>query len=198
MTPMPDLQARVDRRDDARYQGGPRGSVIRALLWHCTAGDSFAAARAWLDRRMRLPDGTQTKLPPSKRGSYHYGIEKDGSIIRTVDPKNVANHAGASAWPGLEQQHGSLNHCSIGIAFANDNGTDANPADDELTYEQLESGLWLGRTLMKRFAVPAEMNLGHREVSPGRKTDPLPRILDMALWRQQLGAPEWPERIRAT
>lgn len=194
----PSLQHRVERIDDARYQGGPRVMPVLALIWHATAGDTFAGARGWLDRMVRLEDGTHKKLPPEKRGSYHYGIEKDGAIKRTVDPGHVALHAGESTWGGLPCRAGSLNQCSIGIAFANDNGSDANPADDDLTPEQLESGLWLGRTLMKRYDIAAEFNLGHREVSPGRKTDPLPRILDMDLWRQQLAAPDWPEPIRAT
>ena len=58
-----------------------------------------------------------------------------------------------------------------------------------LTAEQLASGEWLAREMMARFNVPSSRVLAHREVSPGRKFDPLPAILDMNDWRTRLAAP---------
>jgi N-acetyl-anhydromuramyl-L-alanine amidase AmpD len=195
---MPSLQHRVQRLDDARYQGGTRTSPVLALIWHATAGDTAAGARGWMDRldKVVTPEGTVAKLlPPSKRASYTYLIDKNGDILRTVHPGIIANHAGRSAWPSLPSRDNSLNHCSLGISFANDNGSDNDPTDDDLTPEQLESGLWLGRTLISLYKIPVAHNLAHREVSPGRKFDPLDRILDMDVWRRQLGAADWPSRI---
>lgn len=195
---MPSLQYRVQRLDDARYQGGTRESPILGCIWHATAGDTASGARGWMDRLEKVitAEGAVMKpLPRNKRASYHYLIDKDGSILRTVNPAIIANHAGRSAWPSLPARNNSLNHCTIGVSFANDNGSDDDPTDDDLTREQLESGLWLGRTLIALYKYPVAHNLAHREVSPGRKFDPLDRILNMDVWRRQLGAPEWPTRI---
>lgn len=192
----PNLQHRVIRRDNARYQGGTRELKIRGAVWHATAGDTSDGAIGWQDRMdVVVENGRKVSklLPPSKRSSYTYHIDKDGSIIRTVHPGIIALHAGASKWKGLT----SLNRYTIGIAFANDNGSDSNPDDDELTYEQLESGLWLGTVCMETYGYGRDWNPQHREVSPGRKQDVAPHILDADFWREQLALPEWPERIYA-
>lgn len=196
----PALQSRVTRADDARYQGGTRTSKVTACIWHATAGDTATGARGWMDRLDTVVEGGRTTfkpLPPSKRASYHYVIDKDGRIIRTVHTDIIANHAGASSYPGLRALRGSLNHCTIGVSFANDNGSDDNPDDDDLTEEQLCSGLWLGSVLMETFGYPPEMNLQHREVSPGRKPDIAPHILDADHWRTLLGSRVWPTDIVA-
>lgn len=166
---------RVVRLDNAEDHGGKRLRT-ELIVWHATAGDRADSAMEWMNS-------------PKATASYHYIIDKDGTIYRFLHPDLVAYHAGKSAWPNPGHSggmRGSVNARSLGVAFANDNGSDANEADDDLTREQVESGLWLGRTLMRLYAVPATLNLGHREVSPGRKTDPLPRVLDMAHWRNLL------------
>lgn len=178
-----DLQARVTRRDDARYHGGPREWGAPGLIvMHCTAGDRAEPAIGWLNRILKKGE--------KGKSSYHYVIDTDGRIIRTLDPKLIAYHADPAAWPvpaGGVPKGAGVNRVSIGIAFANDNGSDGDTADDPLTREQLESGLWLCRVLMGLYHIPAHRVIGHRECAPGRKTDPLPRILDMHDWRAALG-----------
>jgi N-acetylmuramoyl-L-alanine amidase len=172
-------QSRVRRLDNAKDHGGTR-AMTDLIVWHATAGDRADSAMEWMNS-------------PHATASYHYIVDRDGTIYRFLHPNLVAYHAGISAWPNNGTSigmRGSLNGRSLGVAFANDNGSDANPDDDPLTKEQVESGLWLGRTLMVLYAVPPGGNLGHREVSPGRKTDPLPRILDMTHWRRLLTAAE--------
>lgn len=163
--------------DDSRYRG--RGPLrVEYLIWHATAGASAQSSREWLNRRN--PDGTA--LPPSKWASYTYIIDHDGTIYRHTPLDQVACHAGRSQYPvprGGVQAGRSLNNRSLGIAFANMN--DGTP----LTAAQLKSARWLAAVLMKRFGVPAQNNLGHREVSPGRKTDPLPQTLNMNAWRAE-------------
>ena len=167
------LQTRVVRRDDAEDHGGRR-TKTDLIVWHCTAGDRADSAMQWMNS-------------PHATASYHYLIDKDGVIYRFCHPDLIAYHAGISAWPNAGSVvRGSVNSRSVGVSFANDNGSDNNPDDDPLTVAQVESGLWLGRTLMRIYAIPPGHNVGHREVSPARKTDPLPRILDMTLWRSLL------------
>jgi len=197
----PDYQHRVERADDARYVGGTRYSKIVACVWHATAGDTATGARGWMDRMEKHMEGGKPvwkPLPPNKRSSYPYIIDKSGAIIRTVHPGIIAFHAGNSAWKNLPRSNGSLNHCTMGVSFANDNGSDDDPTDDALTPEQLESGLWLGSILMETYGYPAEMNVQHREVAPTRKQDVAPHILDADLWREQLGLKVWPTTIKAT
>jgi N-acetyl-anhydromuramyl-L-alanine amidase AmpD len=154
------------------------------VIVHATAGDTAAGAFAWLNRVLG-----QREHP----GSYHYVIDRDRTpaarrIYRMVPTSRVAYHAGRSAWPEAPAVGQSLNGRALGVAFANDNGSDANPADDALTPWQLEAGLWLVTVLCRRFEIPASHVLAHREVSPGRKTDPLPSILDMRAFRAAVAA----------
>jgi len=137
---------------------------------------------SWLNRV------TNTAESPAHRASYHYIIDKPWPrIVRFLPPDYVAWHAGASWWPtppvrkwGVWQ---SVNRISLGVAFANDNGADNDERDDALTAWQFEAGLWLCVTLCRKYNIPPERVLGHREVSPGRKTDPLPRVLNMDAFR---------------
>lgn len=113
--------------------------------------------------------------------SYHYLVDRNGDILRMADPKFTAYHAGVSAYPKRPVGRESVNRRSIGISFVNDNLTEL------LTNEQLESGDWLCRVWMGKLGVGPEAVVGHKEVSPGRKTDP--KMLNMDRWRAQLGCP---------
>lgn len=176
------LQSRVHVLDNAAHHGPLRTKPISLMVWHCTAGDTLSAAWSWLDRVLHAGESP---------GSYHYGIDKDGRIDRKLPVSVVGYHAGASSWPlvnGVVPPHSSVNARAVGASFANDNGSDANFADDELTLPQLESGLWLARVMTQQFpgiTGPAD-HVAHREVAPLRKTDPLPRILPMDAWRQAI------------
>ncbi len=175
-----DLQARVQHLDDAHQKGGVRVGNTDLVLWHCTAGDRADDAMSWLNR-----------AHPDCPASYHYIVDKAGAILRTVPPELIAFHAGDSAWPvrtAGPKQGASVNKESIGVSFANDDGTDDNPDDDALTVEQLTSGLYLARVLSTRYAIPPSAHVAHREVAPLRKVDPLPGILPMTWWREQIAS----------
>lgn len=186
---MRSLQAFV-RPGTARYVSKTprRRSEITHIVWHCTAGDTWADARGWLNR-----DASEHPA------SYHYGISNDRverPFIERMAPIDVITwHAGRSGWPNPpvwpapwhEIKAPTLNPVSIGIAWANDNGTDKDFSDDPLTPWQIEAGIWLGVTLMKLCPnITIENNRGHFEVSPGRKTDPIARTVNMDWWRQTL------------
>lgn len=112
--------------------------------------------------------------------SYHYLIERNGAILRMTDPNYTAYHAGVSAWPNKPVGRESVNSRSIGIAFVNDN------VAEPITQAQIESADWLCRTWMQKLGIRASAIVGHKEVSPGRKTDP--KMLLMSAWRARLAA----------
>lgn len=176
MGPLLDYSSRLVIRNDAEDHGGPFIGAPTLIVWHCTAGDRADAAMEWLNS-------------DKAKASYHYVIDKNGTIYQFCDPSLVAYHAGESAWPvpasGVPP-HATVNRRALGVAFANDNGSDANLLDDELTPEQVQSALWLAHALMQRYGIPAQNNIGHLECAPGRKADPLPRIINMDRWRQSL------------
>lgn len=184
------LQSRVKVFDDAVHHGGERGAGPAMLIWHSIRDRGNAAAVR------RYLNSTKEKV-----ASYHYLIDRDGSIERMCRPEWVAYHAGDSAWPhpkvgdgteGCRPNGKSVNAISLGFAFCTDddganNRDEGGGGDDERpNLLQLESGLWLAKVYMTRYDIPPSLNLGHREVSPGRKTDPIG--LDMNEWRRQIGA----------
>jgi len=174
-------QSRVRALDNARYHGGTRSQVIDTIVMHNTAGASGASSIGWMNRLG--PSGEP--LPRNKRTSYHYIIERDGTILRMTPVSLIAYHAGDSAIPAdpkkAPTQGTSLNSRSIGIAWANrDDG-------EVLTDEQIESALWLCTVMMEQHPIPIERVVGHYEVAPKRKTDPKPAI-DMVTWRAKLAA----------
>lgn len=175
------LQDRVIRLDNAAHRGRERElSEIDMIVLHATASGKKAKARdviAYMNRDDHGPI------------SYHYLIDRDGSILRMTDPKFVAYHAGDSAWPhpavattkNQKPNKGlSVNARSIGISFVNDN------IKEPLTAKQLESAEWLCRTWIEKLALRLTNVRAHFEVSPGRKSDPK---LDMVAWRARLSAP---------
>ena len=177
----PSLQDRVTRLDCAVHHGSLRAADPTMIVMHCTEGGSARSSIEYLN------------TTADKDASYHYLIDRDGSILRMTAPNIIAWHAGDSAWPNPiaatsdnpDKPNGgrSVNWCSLGIAWANDG--------EALTPEQIESALWLCSTEMAQYGIPAIMVVGHYEVSPGRKTDPRP-AMDMGDWRAQLlayGAP---------
>lgn len=145
------------------------------IIMHTTEGGSALSTIQYLNT---------TK---DKDASYHYIIERNGTIYRMCDPNLVAYHAGDSAWPNPipatptnQKSNGghSVNAISIGIAWA-------NLTPEKLTDAQMESALWLVPLFMAMHNIDAEFVRGHYEVSPGRKTDPKP-AMEMDEFRDQL------------
>lgn len=167
----------------ARYDSATVPKV-EFLIVHATAGDTAKGAFSWLNRILK---------PGEHPGSYHYVVDSDrvqgdaGKVIwRMVERTHTAYHAGVSGWPngGKRVLRGSLNPKSLGFAFACDDGADGNPLDDVPTDWQMGAMLWLVKTHMRLYNVPVERVLGHKEVAPGRKSDPA--HVDMVAFRAQL------------
>lgn len=174
----------VKRLDNARYHGPKRPiSQVRFLVFHATGGGHpFAESQRWMNKDLD-PEG---KKGPKGRLSYHYGIDRDGSITRALPTNIVAYSNGDSGWPPVHNPPGNdttLNPVTINVAWANDD------KGEKITEEQLRSGLWLGIVLMEQTGLDPSKVLGHFEVSPGRKKDPKLAV-SMREFRQMLGDTE--------
>lgn len=173
------MQARVRRLDNAVHHGGLRGNTLTMIVMHTTEGGS---AQSSIDYMNRTAD---------KTASYHYVVDRDGTMLRMTAPNIIAYHAGDSAWPDpIPQINGlpakpnggrSVNRISVGIAWASKGG-------EALTEAQIESALWLCALFCRDYKIPVARVVGHREVSPGRKSDPLPSVMRMTEWRERLAA----------
>jgi N-acetyl-anhydromuramyl-L-alanine amidase AmpD len=172
----PSLQDRVVHLDNAVHHGSLREQKISLIVMHCTEGGT---AKSTIDYLNTTTD---------KTASYHYIIERDGTIYRMCRTNIVAYHAGDSAWPNPvkatpanpDKPNGgkSVNRESIGIAWA-------HQGKEILTDAQIESALWLCGFHMDENLIPPSCVVGHYEISPGRKPDPLP-AMDMKEWRALL------------
>lgn len=124
-----------------------RSEICRVIVLHSTDGASAGSSISWL-RKIGL--------------SYHFVIERDGTITKCVPVSRVAFHAGKSLGPDGP----NVNEYSIGIAFAN-----FESKNEPITTRQIEAMYSLVAEL--KSAMPSlEYITTHRAISPGRKTDP--------------------------
>lgn len=99
-----------------------------------------------------------------KGNSYHYYVKRDGTIVKLLDPKYKANHAGLSYYNKLF----NMNNYSIGICLQ-------NKAPQRYTKNQYKSLSWLILELQKRYDdSTSRVILGHSDIAfpRGRKKDP--------------------------
>jgi len=125
----------------------PRKKPITTIVLHATAGSTLGGALSTL----RL-----------KGFSYHYLIDKDGTVTKGVPYGRVAFHAGESMGPDGP----NVNEYSIGISFVNRNdGKDPYTAAQTVSCENLIKELCN--------AVPLHWLTTHYAISGFRgKTDP--------------------------
>jgi N-acetyl-anhydromuramyl-L-alanine amidase AmpD len=125
----------------------PRKVPISTIVLHATDGASAGSSISWL-RKIGL--------------SYHYVIERDGSVTKCVPVSRVAFHAGKSFGP----QGSDVNPYSIGISLAN-----LESHREPITQKQIDALDDLVGLLCD-----AEPDIKwittHYWISPGRKTDP--------------------------
>jgi N-acetylmuramoyl-L-alanine amidase len=174
--PSPNYSTRVfDRR------GLRPGSRVDTVLLHHTASPSDALgtrnALNWMCNRMA-------------RVSAHYLVGHAGDVYRLVPEPLKAWHAGKGRLPWETCEPYDFNHRSIGIEIV-------NPGDGKtpFTEAQYRALCWLVPNIVRRqewtsvavaagdgFDALAKLSgkwapgqgfvLGHRDVAPGRKTDP--------------------------
>lgn len=92
--------------------------------------------------------------------SAHYLIGRDGTIYRLVEDKNIAWHAGVSKMPDGRT---NVNDFSLGIEVV-------NTKEGKFSDAQYDSLNKLIKSLKDKY--PIENILGHKDIAPGRKTDP--------------------------
>ena len=97
--------------------------------------------------------------------STHYLINRVGNIIKMVNEKNTAWHAGKSKWKNFI----NLNDQSIGIEIVN--------KGHQFGYEnfpkkQISKLILLCDFLIKKYKIKKSNILGHSDIAPLRKRDP--------------------------
>lgn len=92
--------------------------------------------------------------------SPHYVIDREGIIYQLVADKNIAYHAGKSRLPNGETD---VNGASLGVELM-------NTEKDSYTAKQYQALKGLIAGLKKNY--PIKYVLGHKDIAPGRKTDP--------------------------
>jgi N-acetylmuramoyl-L-alanine amidase len=159
------------------YSERKKGVRVDTVLLHHTASDNDFSTAGWL-------------CNPDSGVSAHYLVCTDGRVLRLVLEHRKAWHAGKGRLPWETCEPYDFNHRSIGIEVV-------NPGDGKtpFTEAQYRALAWLVPDIVKRLGWDAvnltsgpntwqriEVGpalsrvvgsvLGHRDVAPGRKTDP--------------------------
>ena len=107
-----------------------------------------------------------TRLTNEKsKVSSHYLINRNGKIIKMVDEKNIAWHAGKSKWKNFI----NLNSQSIGIELVNKGHQFGY---ENFSKKQISKLVLLCKNLIKKYKIKKTNILGHSDVAPLRKLDP--------------------------
>lgn len=123
---------------------------ITCVVLHATATTALASPKAWL-------------CNPDSKVSAHYLIDLDGTIYGLVDEKDIAWHAGVSEWNGQS----NMNSVSVGIELVN-----ANDAKQAYSQSQIDACADLVTSICKDYLIAPQNVVGHKDIAPGRKTDP--------------------------
>ena len=102
---------------------------------------------------------------PKFKVSCHYLINRKGSIIKMVEERNIAWHAGKSRW----KKFTNLNNYSIGIELVNKGH---QYGYQNFSKKQIISLIKLCKNLKKKYLIKRENFLGHSDIAPLRKGDP--------------------------
>lgn len=170
----------------------PAGTKIDTIVVHYTAGGSLSGAvSTLLDKKL----------------GYHFIIDLNGRIYKGAGYLSQVGHAGSSygpqeqarrissaQYPNTRQNRElrrvgkflagcSVNSYSIGISMVNSN--DGRPMT-EAQAASLYSLIW---ALKGDKQLPLKYITGHKDVSPGRKTDP--RGLDLQLLADAVELTYW-------
>jgi len=106
------------------------------------------------------------RLTSKKSGvSSHYLISRKGEIVKMVDEKNIAWHAGKSKWKNII----SLNEQSIGIELVNKGHQFGY---ENFSKKQISKLVLLCKNLIKKYEIKKTNILAHSDVAPLRKIDP--------------------------
>ena len=112
--------------------------------------------------------------------SSHYLINREGKIIKMVDEKNIAWHAGKSKWKNFV----NINNQSIGIELVNKGHQFGY---EDFSNKQISQLALLCRILIKKYKIKKKNILGHSDIAPLRKQDPGEKFPWKHLARKKIG-----------
>lgn len=121
------------------------------VVIHATATPGLLSPLGWL-------------CNPASKVSAHYLIDTNGMVYKLVHEEDVSWHAGASFWQGRS----GVNEFSIGIELVHPNDGFTPYAEPQLT-----ACAQLTRAICAEYGISAYNVIGHADVAPGRKNDPL-------------------------
>ena len=129
-----------------------KSKQIKFLIFH------YTGMRKEIDAINRLTN-IQSEV------SSHYLIKKNGDVVVMVPDLYIAWHSGKSSWKSFK----SLNKNSIGIEISNP-GHEYNYLN--FSKKQVQSIIYLGKSLLKKYKIKSSNVLGHSDIAPFRKKDP--------------------------
>ena len=130
------------------FNNRKKGAKITHVILHYTAMNSDIEAISHLSEL-------------KNKVSTHFLINKKGQIIKMVDEKKRAWHAGLSFWKGIRD----INSYSIGIELD-------NSGQNEYPNLQIKSLINLIKYLKRKYKIKDSEILAHSDISPYRKKDP--------------------------
>ena len=116
------------------------------ILHHTAENGSLNGVLSWLS------------TSPSSTASAHFVVDFNGDIYQIGEETDILWHAGVSSWNGKQ----NLNRYSIGIEIRGINA---------FTNEQRIAVRKLVNYLIKKYNIPKENILRHKDIAPGRKND---------------------------
>ena len=125
-----------------------RTEKISLLVFHCFA----------------LPTKQMLEIFKKTGTGAHYIIKQDGAVVKLVDEKMIAYHAGISSWREFKD---SINAKSIGIELQN-----SVMGNKAYTKPQIESLITLSQSIIQRYQIKPQNIVGHSDIAPFRKPDP--------------------------
>ena len=117
---------------------------------------------------------------PYSKVSCHYLINRKGEVIRMVEDKKIAWHAGKSKWKNFK----NLNKQSIGIELVN---RGHRFGYQSFSKKQIKKLIFICKKLKKMYSIKKENFLGHSDIAPLRKIDPGEKFPWKTLSNHKLG-----------
>lgn len=96
--------------------------------------------------------------------SAHYLLTAEGELLRLVDEKYRARHAGAGYWRGIDTD---LNSHSVGIEICS-----PSLGQEPFSEAQIEKLIPFCRKLIRKYNIAPQNVVGHSDIAPQRKPDP--------------------------
>jgi len=111
------------------------------------------------------------KLYKKNGVSAHFAISCNGEIYQLVEENNIAYHAGASYWKGVDR----LNPTSIGIELIS-----PDPVNEGFSQDQMESCVFLSKYLINKYEIELKNVVSHSDIAYDEQTGYLNRKQDVS------------------